>query len=248
MPFLLLSHSPAIAAFSADIPAKYFHNGYGLLLTFLQQSFSDISPLPEGCHMIQPAAGAACLWPGKLWNPDNLRLLCLQKTVQFLIDIAVQFFLIPLLPGLILFPSRIVLPVMVIASGLFPNPVRIFQLIFSQPFSISVAFVCCQHGKKSDRHPSLSGVIIMNPDCYFHRHPNLQAFLFWKKLDINLGIILVIICQWYKDSFTLFFCGKIDSMVSVAVGFKRQGKSLCHFCMLSLVVFAYLLTFSTNRR
>ena len=72
--------------------------------------------------MIDPLdrAAAAALW--EFGQTDAPGPFFLEKTVQFLVDIAVELLLHPVLLVLVLFPSGIRLAVAVIAAGSFSKP------------------------------------------------------------------------------------------------------------------------------
>lgn len=122
---LLSACISALTAFKADIFPYHFHNLHRLLFAFLRHSVADISSLPQRIIMVRSLIRAAGLWLWKLRHIDYLRFLYAQEPIQFPVDIIMELFFISFLPAPVLFPSRIILFIVHIASCLLPKPVCI---------------------------------------------------------------------------------------------------------------------------
>ena len=116
-----------------------------MLAAFLRESAADISSLPQSVVMIQLLAYSFSAWFGKPGDIDDSGFLCPKKTVQLLVNIAMEPFLIPLFLIAILYPSRIVCLISHVTPRLFPNPVRILCLVTSKHFSVPISPVCRKH-------------------------------------------------------------------------------------------------------
>ena len=109
---------------------------------------------------IQPSAHG-------LWQPYGvypLRLFFAEEAVEFMIDIAVQLLLPPLLFCTVLLPAGIILPIAAIAHGLLPYPLCVLRLVLSQLLAVSL--ICGQHGIHPHGNPNLVLIVLMPADGY----------------------------------------------------------------------------------
>ena len=80
----------------------------------------------------------------------------------------------------------------------------------------------------------------METDRHIDRNFYLNPVFLGVQLNIKLIFILIIVCQWYKDTFSLFFCRNIDTMVSITICSFCNRKACCFVCVLLYVIFPCL--------
>ena len=101
LPLFNLARRSTPAALVADIFGRHFLKFNGLFPAILDQPAADISSLPAGSMVIDPFYRPCPPGRGKTGNVEDLRFFRSQKTVQFLIDVAVKLFFLFMLPVLI---------------------------------------------------------------------------------------------------------------------------------------------------
>ena len=165
--------------------------------------------------MVDLSADASPIGLWQLSHVHNLRLFFPEKTVQLLVDITVKLRRVPSLSGLILFPPRIVFPVPVIDPCLAPHPLRVLRLIPSQFLPVPVSLVRGQHSVISHGYSHHIGVVLVAFHRHIHRRSHFQFSLIGIQPDIQLSLVLVVVCQGDKDPLSLFLYG--NSLFKMAV-------------------------------
>jgi len=110
-----------------------------------------------------------------------------------MVDVTVHLLFISVFLGIILFSSRVIIPVSVVAYCLLPYPVRITFLNLSQLFTISFSAVCRQHDVHTQSQTNSGCIILMAMDCHVDRNLDLQTIFLRKQMNIKLPAVTIVI-------------------------------------------------------